>query len=857
MDWGRRGVAVWLLVMLMITSMSGVSFAEQGTTRGDSEDVSVVFDATYASGEEKDYSVRCYYRDEYFYAPSCGKTRLSGYNPSLATTSMCLAMSAFGSNEVREEESQNRNVVAFLQAAGFSDPQTSIWYGEDAESDSIAVAIASKRLTVERAGGTKEYTLLAVAVRGGRYENEWEGNFTIGTSGQHYGFASAKEQTLQFLREYIEEQGICGEIKLWMTGFSRGAAVVNLAAGALDDGVSLGEGVCLTKENLYAYCFETPQGALREDIEAPNAYSNIYNIINKNDLVTLVAMSQFGFCRYGVDYYLPCRTTDANYTKRRDAMLTQYRALESYGEVGDYRLDAFHMWKVLPEYAAPGGQEPVQIDDAYTISQATFLERMLGTLTLEMIGSREAYVEKYQNGIRVMLAAWNRKLFPKETEGRKEVFRDLFWEKMMSSETLTRLAIAAMSENREEECKRVVMSVATEALNEAGMNNYSAGVLKDFADALGDAAKEFAFSYTDWFVTLLYNLGTIGGAHRSELCLAWLMSMDPNYGVVDETYEGGGAYRIVQINTEANVEVYGGGMWRGAIRGGVPEQTLDTRVEAFVEEGEMCLYLPANAEYALELSAFSDKRIKVFVKEYASSAGTTVRTCSYTVDVPEEDERLVLYLPEYTEEQQENDEYYSDVEYRLERESGERISMRSDIIDATFKKVYFTILATVAEGEGAVLGSGKVQKGSTVDLVAMPGIGYELVGWYKEDQLVSEGTTYSVVAKEDVTLTVRFAEMAPEVPEENIGEDDEGEGNAPETDGNDGPIRHPVEPEEDTHDGVPWFAYAGLGVAAVALIVGIVALVGSRRKHADENATAKGRNAQKCEEGEATGGRMT
>ena len=35
---------------------------------------------------------------------------------------------------------------------------------------------------------------MAVAVRGGGYESEWAGNFTLGKSGQHYGFAQAKNK---------------------------------------------------------------------------------------------------------------------------------------------------------------------------------------------------------------------------------------------------------------------------------------------------------------------------------------------------------------------------------------------------------------------------------------------------------------------------------------------------------------------------------------------------------------------------------------------------------------------------------------------------------------------------------------
>lgn len=65
------------------------------------------------------------------------------------------------------------------------------------------------------------------------------------------------------MKDYIEEKNITGDIKLWITGYSRGAAVANLVAGELDKGLhSLGEAVTLHPSNIYAYCFEPPAGVL-------------------------------------------------------------------------------------------------------------------------------------------------------------------------------------------------------------------------------------------------------------------------------------------------------------------------------------------------------------------------------------------------------------------------------------------------------------------------------------------------------------------------------------------------------------------------------------------------------------------
>ena len=62
------------------------------------------------------------------------------------------------------------------------------------------------------------------------------------------------------LKSYIRENKISGDIKIWLTGYSRAAATANLVAGALDDGEKLGDGVVLKKEDLYAYFFDTQLG---------------------------------------------------------------------------------------------------------------------------------------------------------------------------------------------------------------------------------------------------------------------------------------------------------------------------------------------------------------------------------------------------------------------------------------------------------------------------------------------------------------------------------------------------------------------------------------------------------------------
>ena len=63
----------------------------------------------------------------------------------------------------------------------------------------------------------------------------------------------------------MESHALTGRLKIWISGYSRAGASCNVASGRMDefirDGVPfLGDKVQLSKEDLYAYCFEAPRG---------------------------------------------------------------------------------------------------------------------------------------------------------------------------------------------------------------------------------------------------------------------------------------------------------------------------------------------------------------------------------------------------------------------------------------------------------------------------------------------------------------------------------------------------------------------------------------------------------------------
>ena len=145
-----------------------------------------------------------------------------------------------------------------------------------------------------------DFDLFAVSVRGFNYGKEWANNFTIGSEGDHEGFSLRAREVYLDLVAYISnvlndlQREAESEVKVWITGYSRGGAIAGLVADNLmrSDHFSIGE------ENLYTYTFEAPANVAAENkVE----YPNVFNLVNEADLVTYIPPEQYGLVRCGTD----------------------------------------------------------------------------------------------------------------------------------------------------------------------------------------------------------------------------------------------------------------------------------------------------------------------------------------------------------------------------------------------------------------------------------------------------------------------------------------------------------------------------------------------------------------------------
>ena len=254
-----------------------------------------------------------WYSDEFF---SDSSTK---YNPHLAALSIQMSkysMNPGNPNSPDDSEwyqQQPDRVHAFFTAIGFGNFEANEDYRKRTEFDTIGVAAAA------RTTGIADTTIIALTIRSGGYFREWENNVFLGDGSNsdmmHEGWYNAANKAIDFLTQYISKKQITGRIKLWASGFSRGAATINILAGLLDsridnDGKDKVFDKCsLAHDDLYAYTFETPQGANinSKNVKHPRdeIYNNIFNIINPNDFVTKVAMARImGFTRFGIDRFI-------------------------------------------------------------------------------------------------------------------------------------------------------------------------------------------------------------------------------------------------------------------------------------------------------------------------------------------------------------------------------------------------------------------------------------------------------------------------------------------------------------------------------------------------------------------------
>jgi hypothetical protein len=678
--------------------------------------------------------------------------------------SLCLNLSAWGSEDAGSnyalKMANARDLLSELGFVGFDHNFMDFSHNGIAgkpTKDSIGAVAANKSVKVKG----KNYTLIALAIRGGGYESEWASNFTLGIGMQHEGFSDARDQVLAFLQSYISENGISGDIKLWLTGYSRAAAAANLLAGQIDEGGVSFPGCTLALPDLYAYTFETPAGASERDNVSDPAFDNIFNIINLSDPVTKVAPKAWLFARYGVDKRIPSAETESieGYSAKVSRMLARYSEM---ADVSPYAVDDFFMKRLDFDLSGilPGDEPFVSIvdDPDNNKPQGEFLNDYINILAHDIIESRPTYEAYYQDHIRYMSGLFLGAGKPQQDKLIKATMKNFSdnWKTIAVAVLIAHLSDPITGSARAAfDCVNFYLE---KSLAEAGITGYTSEEFKSAVFVLTNLCVILIASHPNLATTLICNISGIQQAHHPELCLAWMQSMDSHYtpgGAVGFT---SGKYRIVRINCPVDIEVYNdAGELVASIIGGSPQE-VSSIIASINEDGEKLVYLPASADYTVKITATGDGLMTYSVNEYNPQAGEINRLVNY-YDVPITDGlELTGAVPGYSAaELADEGEGVSASVYTLAA-GGEGLIPDDDLSGESATSAYFSVEAAPNDRTlGLAFGSGTRQLGRFAQVEAVPYKGSEFLGWHDGDgELVSDELKYRFRVDDDTALTAMF-----------------------------------------------------------------------------------------------------
>lgn len=743
---------------------------------------------------DRDQEGTCYYSDDYFLETSTIE------NTHRRTMSLAFVLSGFASkdgstdwdqgvdeNGVRNNDKDPKWKNAKNLLCGIDGNEDYPGLGFDEETfqvndfwlrkptrDSIGVLAANKTLR----DGSR---LVALAIRGGGYEQEWASNFTIGLWDEHEGFAKAKRDTLSFLDSYLTEMQITGPIKLWIVGYSRSGVTANMVGGALDSGYQLANGATVAFDDLFVYAFEPPQGSMQEQVRGN--YSNIHNIVNPNDPVAMVAPSAWNFARYSNDAWIPSAAATKDFAKYQTNMLltlADFDGMESVGKFYKVR-ERLPLTRIKVDWSAilPFG-DPFISRETYYISTHSALSTLVGTLANDILDSRATYVADWQAGVRTIMSLVEgggiADMFG-ERMSAQEFFSDFF--SKLTFERLLEILDPAFSLNpfysfaeRQKDIERNVKAFVAEALSNYDFLATTEWIL-NLTDALSDLITRFLIFAAEDIVLhqstrlqlvwdLIYMIVEKSAAqpHFPDITLAWIMSMDSYYGADDIT-KSNQLTRVVHINCPVDISVYdSSGALVASIVGDEPQTVDGSMIPAFINtDGEKIVMLPPDETYELHADATADGSVNLAIQEYYFSTSSVNRLLDYFNIPVQTGEQIKVLLPELTEQEMTSvSPSGSSAQYQVLHNAAALAP--SDSYTGEDAQRSYEVTVTVDGENGMVNGGGTFAHGTFAQLEAFPANGAAFLGWYLGETLVSTELTYRFAVTEDLAFTAKFGDAA-------------------------------------------------------------------------------------------------
>ena len=616
------------------------------------------------------------------------KGESSTYNHQLATAASVLAAAVYEDTATIPDgcEVDVTNLARFnLKKLGF-DENTFDSYYPHLESDYTDPDSAFSDYGIDQVGcfvGIKwldggDTPLVAILVRGTTGNIEWVSNFNIADSDvestEHEGMDRASQMLCEWLGYYADDieqrYGIdLSDAVFLVTGHSRGAGVSNLLAKRLDDGSPAFLKGIGAKGRTYCYTFASPNVSRSSAIRDVSAYGNIFNIVNPEDTITRLALSEWGYGRYGATCVLPSKSLTWSYFRK-------------------------HL-EMKPIFMRMTGREHSQF--------------LLGAAT-----SRE-FASALSKAVPSVSAAY-RPIDKRSGIEPIDILHDLGY--VLGPQDM-------------------------------GPILQDVNILSSTHPELTFALKRLLINRPDVVVRTAYPSTLISSAdiapairhaHTPETYIAWMLSANGS-----ELYSP--FYYGVHIACPVDVKVYDseGTLVCSIQDNEVDEGVMENGLAAYVHEGVKHIDVPGDGQYRFEIIATDDGEMDISVElrnaedvvsEQVAYAGLLLTNGEgYAVDIVGGSESVV--------------------DAAIVTEPSGKVVKPAHV--SSSKDVgSISISVSADSSNGSVSGQATASWGDPVVVVATPEKGFNFLGWYENDLLVSRDEAYLFRAEVDRTLIAKF-----------------------------------------------------------------------------------------------------
>ena len=712
-------------------------------------------------GSEKDVNISfeslelsAHFSEQYF-----EKTAYE-YNHDLAWLTLCLELSSFSTDSNRYwgepeenaspderksiEKARTQNIRDAYKSLGFSHVE---FFNYDKSlndtSDKVAYAIATKPLSTGE-------TLISVVVRGGGYGCEWSSNFHVG-SGEYYheGFYTAMSEVYGNVVSSIDAAG--RPCTLWITGYSRGAAVANLLAGKMDDLSMTDDRVKADK--IFAYTFATPQGVTTKMHPSDARYENIFNIVNPGDPVPSVALSSWDFTRYGVTKKLLCISSPSvslsaspNYHDAVNAINANLKKYNAIKEIKDNAITYYN-------YYDAGHSSSIKM--LLKLIQKVFPSCEKAIPIQEVIAD---YLELFNHKEPNSYYEWDAISFNERFNRMKKKYGDAFVHAYANSLVMITLdeellnSLFKLLDNNPDFPIRGYVAMFLALCDVHGCP--SDKVIKLLCDMISIQNIHTA-------ANLKSTYKAIGASHKPEVYLAW---MDQNEEKVFGTKSGHNW--SVSLHCPIDIAVYDAeGNCAAQIEN---HQVVFSELPVLIEGESTEFFFDESPEtYRIVITPTDNGTMTYNITELDENQ-ELVRRTNY-LDIPvmpgQEFSGSLLMTEDYSEGM-----------YDLVCVQDDMMTIIS--ADEVFTEGGDVRLAVVESPGGTTTGAGYYYRGDTATMRAYPYDDYEFTGWYRDGQLQTTKPAYRIEMMEDISVQAVFSPTtcshiwAEEAVEELPGIDD-------------------------------------------------------------------------------------